>query len=785
MSEVNYKVEFANKYFGKATCQFDVLKEVDILLKDKKDNYILYIESKYIVANENDRKKALAQTILTNKKQAHILSKVALIYKDEQNNDIMELIDCSDDSIMYNNDINWKAEKPSNPTKDAIDRIWDRIQNKIQEYRNDEIAELAKQLLNAQDIKIKITVTNINIIYNAWKNSVEFKFEGNLIQNEQDLINIFLVDALDGAKYKKKVIEGMFGENEQQLIREGVYLNKYVIEKVPDKIRIIYNDAKMYVTSDLIKYNNFWNKYQRPPEQQEFLNIIERSSRLYSDKYRRDTGGEYTPFCFVDKQNQILKQNYNLDEFIICDTCAGVGNLENQFGTEFKQNCYLSTLEENDVEICKIKGFENVIQYDYLANDQQPKWKHQGVERDINEICKIEGKKLMIIINPPYQRKKGVANNLAIEFFNKILKLNPQAIVFYYQTESFLRDEIEHYINSKYKIVSHIMSNASTTFMLSEWPVSQVIFDKDKGEKIDKSKIAVDRYEFIEKTEEFKFIKNYTYNQTKPNLIKEIEKEIKKNQSGLILGRRSYLNSTIKIGNGGKESSSKITTDSLKYALLSKGINFNTHHKYFELNHNVYRGSVDEIPKELFNDSVMFSLFYKGIMFENKNQPNYIMPFTSTELRCNKNDLNVARNEGDLGNPDSEVFDFRLWLTQFEFSEEAKNLCNAALQIFLYYHKNYANTNYNDSFYDITNAIMGKDTSKFKTLDSANDTRISKTKTTEGTTGFGRNTIKSVVGSADLPTFINFFDARDVLARKINKQLVKNGLLLWERENIY
>ncbi len=37
MSEVNYKVNFAEQYFGKGSCEFDVLKEVDILLKDKKD----------------------------------------------------------------------------------------------------------------------------------------------------------------------------------------------------------------------------------------------------------------------------------------------------------------------------------------------------------------------------------------------------------------------------------------------------------------------------------------------------------------------------------------------------------------------------------------------------------------------------------------------------------------------------------------------------------------------------------------------------------------------------
>ena len=33
--------------------------------------------------------------------------------------------------------------------------------------------------------------------------------------------------------------------------------------------------------------------------------------------------------------------------------------------------------------------------------------------------------------------------------------------------------------------------------------------------------------------------------------------------------------------------------------------------------------------------------------------------------------------------------------------------------------------------------------------------------------------------------FIEFFDNRDILARKINRQLVESGLLLWERENIY
>jgi hypothetical protein len=781
MSEVSYKVSFADKYFGKAKRDYDI-NQVDIILKDKQDNSILYIESKVTIANDTDLKKALAQTILTNKKQELILSKVALIYKNNQD-DIMVLIDCSDDSVMYNNDINWKQEKPSNPTYDAIARIWDRIQDKIITYKNEEIKEVCLNLLKGQNTEIIITLTNVNTIYNEWKNAIKFKDE---IKNEQELINLFLVDSLNGAKYKQTVISDLDNET-QPLIREGTHLNKYVIEKTTDKIRIVYNEQKIYLITDIKLYDNFWKKYKRPPEQQEFLNILERSARLYSDKYRRDTGSEYTPSSFVALQNKILKEKgYNINDFIIVDTCAGVGNLENEFGEDFKKNCYLSTLEESDVETCKIKGFENVIQYDYLKNNEQPKWKHQGVYRSIEEICKLENKKLMVIINPPYQKRKGFKYDLAIEFFNKILQLNPQVIVYYFKTEPFLRDEIEHYIQSKYKIVSHVMSNAKETFMLSDMGISQVIFDKDKGDKIDKSKIKIDRYEVNKKTDKLDFKNTYIYNTSKPNLIKEIEKEIKNNKTGLLIGQWSYLTGVLIVSNGGKEKSNKITNNNLKYALLSKGINFNTHTKYFERTDYCYRGAVDKISQELFNDAIMFSLFYKGMLFSNKEKKNYIMPFTSKELGSNKNDLNVLRGESDLANPNSEQFDFREWLTQFNFSLEAKELYKAALQVFLYYHKRYSNTDYNDSFYDITNAIMGKDTSKFKTIDAEIDTRtLYRVKTTKGTKGFGKNTIKSVVESKDLPIFYNFFETRDILAKKINKQLVDSGLLLWERENTY
>ncbi|MCI7587001.1 MAG: hypothetical protein MSS71_03965, partial [Campylobacter sp.] len=56
---------------------------------------------------------------------------------------------------------------------------------------------------------------------------------------------------------------------------------------------------------------------------------------------------------------------------------------------------------------------------------------------------------------------------------------------------------------------------------------------------------------------------------------------------------------------------------------------------------------MSDISQELFNDAIAFSLFFKGILFSNKGQKNYIMPFTSDDLGCAKNDLNVLMPAND------------------------------------------------------------------------------------------------------------------------------------------
>ncbi len=518
----------------------------------------------------------------------------------------------------------------------------------------------------------------------------------------------------------------------------------------------------------------------------------------------------------MSEQNKILEQycqdsKTDLKDYIIYDPCCGVGNLENQFSKEIKAQCYLSTLDSKDVDICKIKEFENVVQFDYLENSNEPKFAHGGTDLTISEIVKRENKKLMIIMNPPYQRQKGIKENKAISFFNKVLKLEPEVIVFYYMSESFMRDELEHYINSKLKMYSHIFSTAKT-FNLSDWSISQMIFSKNLGDKVSDKSFTAKRYE---DNKGFKFIESYTYDLERPSLVKEIDTAIKQNQKGMILGNYSYLRNIINLTNKPSKNYNPITTENLKYCLMCYGINFNTHDKYFERSPYVLKGKISEIPQELFSDGIAFALFFKALAFTNKAVAssgggvilkNYIMPFCAEDLggACRHNDLNVLYPEhaeiigydmSVLDTPEVQEkkrnlelppFDFREFLKQFSFSKEAKSLFNAALEIFKYYHANpyYQNKDYNDSFYDITNAIMGKDTNTFKDLEGK-DSRITRTKTTKGTKGFAKNNLKGVIPSKDLELFYHFFEVRNNLAIKINEELLDSNLLLWKRENIF
>ena len=361
-------------------------------------------------------------------------------------------------------------------------------------------------------------------------------------------------------------------------------------------------------------------------------------------------------------------------------------------------------------------------------------------------------------------------------------------------------------------IVAHVMSTART-FELGDWPISLVFFDKTKGKKINKDKVEIDRYELNripkqnneigtdalkgkKKDNRLHFIKTYTYQPTKPNLINEIEKKIKESNNGGKLGSWCYEHGCLNVGNGGKESKNILTTNNLYYALISASLNFNVDEKWFEYYGYTYKGTFENLNEELKNDAIMMSMFYVCFLFSNKEKNskklvNYLIPFTAEELGCGFNTLNNL--EWLEIKHDSEsvkhIFNFREWFHKFKFSQEALDLYNSALEIVRYYHSTYKNTDFNDSFFDVCRKIMKREYNIQDDYNIKEDTRtLNKQRHSKGE-GFKESALckenNQYITNEAIPIFQAFFKARTELAKKINKQLLDAGLLLWERENLF
>ncbi|GAA7504683.1 hypothetical protein JP0006_13770 [Helicobacter pylori] len=155
-------------------------------------------------------------------------------------------------------------------------------------------------------------------------------------------------------------------------------------------------------------HQTFWNIYERPPKREFWDYIIERRDLLVSNDIRERKGAFFTPKIWVEKSQEYLAkalgQDYQ-DEYIIWDCAGGTGNLLN--GLTNKANCFLSTLDSNDVAIVKerikngAKLLENhVFQFDFLNDD----FFGEKVPKSLQEILndKEKRKKLIIYINPPY-----------------------------------------------------------------------------------------------------------------------------------------------------------------------------------------------------------------------------------------------------------------------------------------------------------------------------------------------------------------------------------------------
>lgn len=160
-----------------------------------------------------------------------------------------------------------------------------------------------------------------------------------------------------------------------------------------------FGEVKVKSDNFLSTFNHFKQEYS--PKESQF--ITEQKDRLVEENTRRKTGEFFTPPIWVDEAHKEIAQNFGEDwkeRFRVWDTSCGTANLTRDY--HFSE-LYLSTLNEEDIDIIKTMGYNRgatIWQHDFLneGDDKLPKELLDG------------SKELLILMNPPYGSQGSAAS---------------------------------------------------------------------------------------------------------------------------------------------------------------------------------------------------------------------------------------------------------------------------------------------------------------------------------------------------------------------------------------
>ena len=354
--------------------------------------------------------------------------------------------------IFSKTDFNWNVTPSDHGTKEfkeLYNLLHDELANDVVIFKfafDDKTLRrfIKKNFKEGRDNMAKISVgkNNFTYVYYDWVKSVKdtIAVDWQMMQKAGILdCDFFLADLMskDGMSIKEKL--------------------KVVLEKTKYKVLVkanlggIFGDAyqEFYFKDNQRAYNQFWNRYDRPPKAIYQRYILERRDLLVPQDIREVKGSYYTPEQWVRLSQEYLAKVLGEDwqeEYYVWDCAAGSGNLLR--GLTNKYNIYASTLDDSDVKVMHdaIDGGRlnlvknNVFQFDFL-NDGYKKDEHGNWVSDLENCEKIpeslrkiiadpeKRKKLVIYINAPYAEvsskgekgKKGVNKSLVHDKYLKEL----------------------------------------------------------------------------------------------------------------------------------------------------------------------------------------------------------------------------------------------------------------------------------------------------------------------------------------------------------------------------
>lgn len=296
--------------------------------------------------------------------------------------------------------IQW-GKSASQYTPEALDEISAHIGTHFVQFRikthEDEFISTVKAAIKSGDIiRTQITPDNLKQVFDKWVAMIGREIAG---VNEEDYALLFFADIMNDGT-----------------VSTHANLPAELMHKSGNPVFSL--KGKNFDLGNKEGYRQFWAIYHRPPKSEYRDYLLERRDSLIPIDERSFKGAYYTPLHVVDKAYDKLSETLGAHwqkEYIVWDMCCGVGNLEVKHSNP--RNIYMSTLDQADVDVMKATKTcvaAQRFQYDYLNDDIT-----DDGQIDYSLTNKVpaglrkaiaEGKKILVLINPPYAEAANADN---------------------------------------------------------------------------------------------------------------------------------------------------------------------------------------------------------------------------------------------------------------------------------------------------------------------------------------------------------------------------------------
>ncbi len=288
--------------------------------------------------------------------------------------------------------IKW-GKSASGYTQEALDEVSAHIGThfvsfKIETHEEEFISTIKNAIRSGDIIRTPITPDNLKQVFDKWVEMIGREIKGVA---EEDYALLFFADIMH---------DGTVSTHEN-LPAELLHKNGAPVFSLGGHI---------YELGNKEGYRQFWAIYHKPPKAEYRDYLLERRDSLIPLDERSFKGAYYTPLAVVDKAYDKLAETLGKNwqkEYIVWDMCCGVGNLEVKHSNP--RNIYMSTLDQADVDVMKATKTcvaAQRFQYDYLNDDITEDGRiDYSLTNKIPEGLRkaiAEGKKILVLINPPY-----------------------------------------------------------------------------------------------------------------------------------------------------------------------------------------------------------------------------------------------------------------------------------------------------------------------------------------------------------------------------------------------